>query len=121
MPVELYMHPAEEELMRFKAKEEIKTKALHPLHSVEFLTDMMRHTGRYPDIDRCTGRTTILALKFLTEALANPYKPVEVRDHYPTRASHERLTYEIDCMAKRLGLKHVYANVQACTVTFGKL
>lgn len=121
MPVRLHMDPAEEALMRFKAKEEVKTKALHPLHSVEFLADMMRHTGRYPDTDRCTGRSTVLALEFLVEALKQPYKPVDVCDHYLTRASHERLTYEIGRMAERLGLKHIYVNEQACTITFGKL
>lgn len=112
---------AHEALQQFKVKEEAKAKPIHPLHSIDFLADMMRNTGCYPDVERCTGRTTILALKFLTEALSNPYKPVEVRDHYPTRASHSRLTYEIACMAHRLGLQHIYANEQACTVTFGKL
>lgn len=80
---------------------------LHPLHTIEWVVDQVKATGCYPDVGRMTGRTTVLALRFLTEALANPHKEIAVRDHCDTAYSHRCLIEQIHEMCRALGLANV--------------
>lgn len=101
-----------------KLKEE--PKRLHPLHSVEFITSMIQNTGCYPDVDRCTGRSTILALEFIVMALKAPYQVVVVKDHLDTTMSHQRLCADIHDMANKLGLKKLFVNSAQHRICFGQ-
>lgn len=92
-------------------------KRLHPLHSVEFLASMIAHTGCYPDPERCTGRTTILALQFIVWALQNPHKWGYPSDHHGTAAATVALNRTIREMVEKLGLKHF--NFRATSLCFG--
>ena len=95
------------------------TRKLHPLHTVEFLTALMNSTGAYPDIERKTGRSTIIALSIIVKALENPHTPIPVRDHHPTQHSHVELVKTIHDMCDKLGLQHFHCSPSRLTVTFG--
>ena len=95
------------------------TRKLHPLHTVEFLTALMNSTGAYPDIERKTGRSTIIALSIIVKALENPHTPIPVRDHHPTQHSHIELEKNIHDMRNKLGLQHFHCSQSRLTVTFG--
>jgi hypothetical protein len=73
------------------------------------------------DINRNTGRTTALALSYLSEAVANPGKSIQVRDHDDKIHSHESLLSLIGKMGCQLGLD-VTTNVARMTVvsTYGR-
>lgn len=93
-------------------------KRLHPLHSAEWLSQIMLDTGCYPDTERCTGRTTILALSYIVKALQSPHEVIEVRDHHPTTHCHAMLVKLIHDMAGRLGLQGMLCNPSRLTVQF---
>lgn len=94
------------------------TPRLHPLHTAEYLDEMVRLTGRYPDPDRRTGRTTVLALQAITQALKNPHQPITVRDHFENNSSHREVLRTALQMAECIGLKHLVGNETHCTLTF---
>ena len=83
---------------------------LHPLHTPDLLDSVVRSSGCYFDKERYTGRSTILALGFIQQALKNPHTWIQVDDHYPSYYSTMRLTYNISQMAQRLGLKYITVN-----------
>ena len=96
------------------------TRKLHPLHTVEFLTALMNSTGEYPDIERKTGRSTIIALSIIVKALENPHTPIPVRDHHPTQHSHVELVKTIHDMLIKLGLTGFHCSPSRLTVTYGE-
>jgi hypothetical protein len=92
---------------------------LHPLHTVTRLAQEMASTGCYPDHNQRTGRTTVLALKAITSALANPGMAVQLHDHVPTRESNKLLAELVRDFVGRLGLQHVHVEqVHQWIVTF---
>lgn len=93
-------------------------KRLHPLHNVEWLAAQMRYSGCYADTERCTGRTTILALGYICDALENPHKIVNVVDHHPTEHSHVELVRIIHEMTRKLDLKGFKCNPSRKTIQF---
>jgi hypothetical protein len=111
------MTPGEAEARRNKQPE---LKRLHPLHSVDYIKAMVEHTGCYPDQDRRTGRTTVLALEYITLALKQPYQVITVRDHYPSVMCHQSLCTIIHDLACRMGLEKLYVNPQRTIICFGE-
>lgn len=91
---------------------------LHPLHTAEWLHMQVISSGRYPDTERMTGRTTLLALQFIAEALSKPHEVIEVRDHHPTTNSHTMLVKLIHDMTTKLGLKGFLCNPSRLTIQF---
>ena len=55
--------------------------------------------------DRCSGRTTGLALEAIGQALQNPESEIQVRDHYGTEISHKNLLDMCACIVKKMGLE----------------
>src|SRR5688572_1073006 len=68
------------------------------------------------DINRNTGRTTALALRHLSDAIANPGKPITVSDHFDTQQAHESLLGLIGKIGCQLGLD-VTTNIARMIVT----
>lgn len=65
------LYEALKEADRYLPNDRLFTKTHDVLRKYEELTT------------RCTGRTTVLYMKAITEALENPGKSVEFKDHYP--------------------------------------
>ena len=80
---------------------------MHPLHTPEMVCDHVRNTGEYFDPDRCTGRSTVLALNFLAQAIRQPERPVKIVDHHGTRYANEELRRIMQDMVIRLGFMHM--------------
>ena len=88
----------------------------HPLHTPEFIADVVKATGRYPG-DRYTGRSTAIALRLIAEAIESPRKPIPIRDHYGTSLADRYLRQAMQDMVDKLDLKHmVFTDT---TITFG--
>ncbi len=67
---------------------------------------------------RRTGRSTARALLFLGQALAEPGKPIPIRDHYGSPKADEFLMGTMQDMARKLGLEHLVWDKCKHTVTF---
>ena len=96
-------------------------KRINPLHTIEFLVDQMRSSGCYPDIERCTGRTTAIALRTIASALERPHEVVHFRDHHDTVAASRDLAHMIVGMVAAIGLKHLHVNTHECKIVFGEV
>ncbi|CAI3971344.1 hypothetical protein VAC51_00021 [Variovorax phage VAC_51] len=93
-------------------------RKLHPMHSADFLSRQVLMTGCYPDTERCTGRTTVLALEFIAKAMSNPHVVVHVRDHHGTTFAHQRLVKVIHAITQRLGLEGFLCKPSDLTIEF---
>ena len=96
------------------------TRKLHPLHTPDWLHSMMLATGEYPEVERCTGRTTILALEAIVKAMQNPHTPVHVKDHVNLTHNHMEVVKLAHDFTKKLGLEHFQCSPSRLTVTFGE-
>lgn len=96
----------------------VQPKRLHPLHSAQFVSLYVQDTGCYFDTERCTGRTLVLALTFITQALKNPHTVINVRDHEDRRVLHERLVKTIHELTDKLGIGGFLCKPSALTVEF---
>jgi hypothetical protein len=95
------------------------TNRLHPLQSPKKLAEEIMLTGKMPDLQRCTGRTTVLALDYIKKSLEKPYSEWHVQDHSPAHGADLHLLCEIKDKVMALGLKGFYFNFQRMTVTYG--
>lgn len=86
------------------------TNKLHPLHTPDLLDSVVRSSGCYFDPERYTGRSTILALGFIQQALKNPHTWIKVADHDPSYHAAMRLTCDISQMVQVLRLKYITIN-----------
>lgn len=93
---------------------------LHPLHTVEALSASMALTGHYPDTERCTGRTTAIALGSIAAAIRCPFKPVHISDHFGTREADTLLLGVIRDMVLLLYFEHFYVNRATKSIQFGR-
>lgn len=91
---------------------------LHPLHTPDLLDSVVRSSGCYFDPERYTGRSTILALGFIQQALKNPHTWIQVDDHDQSYQAAMRLTYDISQMVRVLRLKYITVNANGC-ICFG--
>ena len=88
----------------------MRTNKLHPLHTPYLLDSVVRSFGCYFDPECYTGRSTILALGFIQQALKNPHTWIQVDDHDPSYHAAMRLTCTISQMVQVLRLKHITVN-----------
>ena len=95
-----------------------KARPLHPLHSAAMMHDVVCNTWCYFDTDRCTGRSTILALHFIQEAMQSPHTWVMITDHVDMQMNHERLAQQVHDYIRLLGLRHFTVSSDAY-VCFG--
>ena len=61
---------------------------------------------KFPE-ERRSGRSTVLALKFITKALSYPGLWIEIVDHYPGKRADQTLLHMVQHRVKQLGLKYV--------------
>lgn len=59
---------------------------------------------------RRTGKSTTLAIHYISQALNNPNQHINVQDHYNTQLAHKELCNTIKCMLDMLGLKNFVIN-----------
>lgn len=91
---------------------------LHPLHTAAWTADYIRCQGELPGL-RMTGRSTALALHYLSVAIRNRGVPIKAVDHHPGSKAQEHLIYKMRDMAHMLGLQHLTFDRNSGTVTFG--
>ena len=82
----------------------MKDDLLHPNHTPEFVLLNLQATGRYPG-DRCTGRSTALALEYIARAMRQPRKWHTITDHHPSFFAATCLRNIMQDMVAKLGLK----------------
>ena len=72
-----------------------------------------------PHVDqkRCSGRTTAMALKFISQAIQNPNTPVKISDHYATIDMANYMLSTIMYLVSKLELKHFKYNKKDLTIT----
>lgn len=100
---------------------------LNPLHNPETVLKQMQATGEYFDPERGSGRSTALALNYISRAISSPNLPIRIRDHNTdggvisipaTKLMNERLMYKISGMLRSLGLKFMLLDFNKQTLTF---
>lgn len=79
---------------------------LNPLHTPEMIARQIAQTNRF-DVTRGTGRSTSLALRAISDAIANPFKPVRLEDHSDAPRSSDHLAAIVKDMILSLGLEHM--------------
>ena len=74
--------------------------------------------------DRCTGKSTAICLKIISDAMLDPGKPQKIWDNYGTsntkqsRMADENNMRTIDGILKDLGLKGFTFNRSRLTITY---
>lgn len=86
----------------------------HPLHSQRMI-DMI--ACREVCTDRRTGRTTVIALRTIAEAIKNPEKKIKIIDHYDTWYSNKLLAHKIYDMIQVMQLECLVVNTETLTLT----
>lgn len=66
--------------------------------------------------DRAVGRTTILALRYVAQAIEQCGQPVEIRDHWGTHMADVALTDQCGDIVQALGLRGFEINASRRTV-----
>lgn len=82
-----------------------ETTPLHPLHTPQFVSDHVLNTGRLPGM-RHTGRTTALALGYITKALHNPDTEVVLLDHFASTSAHGHMRDVVNSLLTKLDFRH---------------
>ena len=67
---------------------------------------------------RCTGRSTGLALMYISNAIQNPGKDVYIRDHHGTPQADDFLFGTVRDMVSRLGLECMVFSKRSYTIRF---
>lgn len=89
----------------------------HPLHSQRMI-DMI--ACREVSADRRTGRSTVIALRTIAEAIENPEKKIKIIDHYSTYDSNKILAHTICDMIQVMQLKCLVVDMSNLTLTLTK-
>lgn len=75
---------------------------MHPLH--ETLRDTATRDLIIAD-QRCTGRSTVIALDLLSTAMKNPRQWIPIKDHFPSLKADEHLMRMIQDIICKLELQ----------------
>lgn len=67
---------------------------------------------------RRSGRSTSLALRWLSVAIASPKTEIKIHDHHGTIEAARMLMETMYCMTKQLGLEHMKFDRKKLTVCF---
>jgi len=98
---------------------------MNPLHDVGLIANTIQMTGEYFDQSRRSGRSTALALTYISQAILHPYKPIIVVDHEQHKgvrasvAMNVALIHKIADMVAALKLQHFTFSTRDGTITFG--
>lgn len=87
----------------------------HPLHDEKFLAMVGNK-----DTDRRTGRSTALAFRYISEAIANPGKPIRIFDHHGTNEADKMLAQMIGEIIEKTGLEYLRIKQFPLTLKFAK-
>ena len=85
---------------------------LNPLHTPEMIMRMIAATGDYFDPKRGSGRSTALALHYISNAIEHPRAPIRIKDHRDSCEADRKLAEIVKMMILKLELKHMYVWVQ---------
>lgn len=85
---------------------------LNPLHTPEMIVDAIINTGEYFDPKRGSGRSTALALHYISKAIEIPRTPIRIKDHHDSREADRTLAEIVKMMIRKLELKHMYVWVE---------
>lgn len=81
---------------------------LNPLHTPEMIARVISTTGEYFDPKRGSGRSTALALRYISDAIEHPRAPIRIKDHYDSAQADRHLAEIVKMMIFKLDLKHMY-------------
>ena len=81
---------------------------LNPLHTPEMIAQVISATGEYFDPKRCSGRSTALALHYISNAIERPLTPIRIKDHHDSVQADRQLAEIVKIMIFKLELKHMY-------------
>jgi hypothetical protein len=81
---------------------------LNPLHTPEMIAQVISTTGEYFDPKRGSGRSTALALHYISDAIELPRAPIRIKDHYDSAQADRHLAETVKMMIFKLELKHMY-------------
>jgi hypothetical protein len=81
---------------------------LNPLHTPEMIAQVIADTGEYFDTKQCSGRSTALALRYISDAIEHPRTPIEIKDHLDSVEADLKLVEIVKRMILKLDLKHMY-------------
>lgn len=85
---------------------------LNPLHTPEMIAQVISATGEYFDPKRGSGRSTALALRYISDAIEHPRTPIKIKDHHDSIEADRHLAELVKKMVFKLELKHMYVWVQ---------
>lgn len=69
---------------------------------------MIAATGDYFDPKRGSGRSTALALHYISNAIEHPRAPIRIKDHHDSVQADRLLAENVKMMIFKLDLKHMY-------------
>ena len=81
---------------------------LNPLHTPEMIAQVISTTGEYFDPKRGSGRSTVLALRYISNAIEHPLTPIIIKDHHDSVQADRQLAEIVKMMIFKLELKHMY-------------
>ncbi len=81
---------------------------LNPLHTPEMIAQVIADTGEYFDTKQCSGRSTALALRYISDAIAHPRTPINIKDHLDSVEADLKLAEIVKRIILKLDLKHMY-------------
>ena len=81
---------------------------LNPLHTPEMIAQVISTTGEYFDPKCGSGRSTALALRYISDAIEHPRAPIRIRDHHDSVQADRQLVENVKMMIFKLELKHMY-------------
>ena len=81
---------------------------LNPLHTPEMIAQVISTTGEYFDPKRGSGRSTALALRYISAAIEHPRVPIRIEDHHDSVDADRHLAEIVKMMIFKLELKHMY-------------
>ena len=98
---------------------------LNPLHTPEMIMRVIAATGDYFDPKWGSGRSTALALHYISNAIEHPRAPIRIKDHHDSREADRKLAEIVEMMILKLELKHMYVwdeydNALKFYVSFGE-
>ena len=85
---------------------------LNPLHTPEMIEQVISATGEYFDPKRRSGRSTALALRYISAAIEHPRVPIRIKDHHDSVQADGLLAEKVKMMIFKLELKHMYVWVE---------
>ena len=81
---------------------------LNPLHTPEMIERVISTTGDYFDSKQGSGRSTALALRYISDAIGHPRVPIRIMDHHDSVQADRLLAENVKMMIFKLELKHMY-------------